>query len=218
MDVRIIPVTPFQQNCTLLRCERTGKGAVCDPGGEIDRILAEAEAREVEIEKVILTHGHLDHASGAAELARRLEVPIEGPQIEDQFWLDMLPEQAAKYGFGAVETPHVDRWLEGGDRVQFGEVELEVRFCPGHTPGHVIFFHREAEIALVGDVLFQGSIGRTDFPRGDFDTLIRSIREELLPLGDEVRFVSGHGPTSTFGHERRTNPFLLDPQRFRGMM
>jgi hydroxyacylglutathione hydrolase len=218
MEVRIIPVTPFQQNYTLLRCESTGKGAVCDPGGEVDRILAEAESREVEIEKIILTHGHVDHASGTAELARRLQVPVEGPHREDQFWLDLLPRQAAEYGFGQVEVPQVDRWLVGGDRVQFGDVELEVLFCPGHTPGHVVFFEREGRMALVGDVLFQGSIGRTDFPRGDFDTLIRSIREVLLPLGDDVTFVSGHGPTSTLGHERRTNPFLLDPERFRGMM
>lgn len=218
MDVVIVPVTPFQQNCTLLRCTATGKAAVCDPGGEVDRLVREIEAREMDVETVILTHGHVDHASGAAELAERLDVPIVGPQEEDRFWLEALPDQARAYGFGEVRVPEVDRWLEGGDTVRFGEVELEVKYCPGHTPGHVVFFHRPGGLALVGDVIFQGSIGRTDFPRGDFDTLIRSIREQLLPLGDDVQFVCGHGPNSTFGHERRTNPFLVDPDRFRGMV
>ena len=219
IDVTIVPVTPFQQNCTLLRCAATGKGAVCDPGGEVDRLVREIEARDIDVETVLLTHGHVDHASGAAELAERLDVPIVGPHREDLFWLEGLPDQARMFGFeGDVRVPRIDRWLEGGDTARFGDAELEVKHCPGHTPGHVVFFHRPGMLALVGDVIFQGSIGRTDFPRGDFDTLIRSIREELLPLGDDVRFVCGHGPNSTFGHERRTNPFLLDPDRFRGLV
>jgi len=218
IEATIIPVTAFQQNCTLLRCTKTGKGAVCDPGGEVDRILAEAQAKDVQIEKVILTHGHIDHAGAAAELAERLGVPIEGPHEDDRFWLEQLPAQAQQFGLDTVRVPTISRWLRGGDTVQVGETELEVLHCPGHTPGHVVFFDREASLALVGDVLFQGSIGRTDFPRGDYDTLIRSIKDTLLPLGDDVRFVSGHGPMSTLGHERTTNPFLLDPEQYRAMM
>ena len=219
MQVTVVPVTPFAQNCSVLRCERTNKGAVCDPGGELERVLAAAEEAGVEeIEKVLLTHAHVDHAAGAADLAERLGVPIEGPQEEDRFWIEALPEQAAAFGLGPARVFEPDRWLSGGDRVRFGEVELEVRHCPGHTPGHVVFWQPESALVLVGDVLFQGSIGRTDFPRGDYDTLIRSIREQLLPLGDDVTFVPGHGPTSTLGEERRTNPFLVDPDRWRAMM
>jgi len=211
MKIIIIPVTPFEQNCSLLCCEQTRHAAVVDPGGDVDRILAQADEAGVKIERILITHAHVDHAGGAAELAERLGIPIEGPQREDQFWIDGLPRQSQSYGFSAparVFTP--DRWLEQGDRVRFGNQELDVLHCPGHTPGHVVFFHAGEKIALVGDVLFKGSIGRTDFPRGDYATLIQSIHERLWPLGDDVRFIPGHGPTSTFGEERRTNPFVGD--------
>lgn len=204
----IIPVTPFQQNCTLLWCTETMKGAVVDPGGEVDRILATAADNGVVVEKILITHAHADHAGGAAELAKRTGAPIEGPQREDQFWIDTIEEIAERYGIEGARPFTPDRWLEGGDHVAFGEIEMEVRHCPGHTPGHVIFYHAPSKLALVGDVLFQGSIGRTDFPRGDHDQLLRSIREQLWPLGDDVTFIPGHGPLSTFGHERKTNPFV----------
>jgi glyoxylase-like metal-dependent hydrolase (beta-lactamase superfamily II) len=210
MKVTIIPVTPFQQNCSLLVCERTGRAAVVDPGGDLDAILGAVERQGAVLEKILLTHGHIDHCGGTAELAARLGIPVEGPQREDAFWIDQLPEQGRMFGFPPLAAFTPDRWLEGGDTVAFGAVEMEVRYCPGHTPGHVIFFHRPMRLAFVGDVLFQGSIGRTDFPRGDFDTLIESITTQLWPLGDDVTFVPGHGPVSTFGDERRSNPFVSD--------
>jgi len=213
----VVPVTPFQQNCTILRCEATGKGVVIDVGGELDRVEQALRAAEVELTEILLTHGHVDHAGGATALARRLEVPITGPQEEDRFWLEDLPERARAVGLPPAEVVTPDRWLVGGDTVRFGECELAVLHCPGHTPGHVVYFSETDRLAQVGDVLFWGSIGRTDFPRGDYDTLIRSIREQLLPLGDDVTFISGHGPNSTFGLERQQNPFLLDPDRYRGM-
>ena len=218
MEVTTVAVTPFQQNCAVLRCTATGKGAVVDPGGDLELVLAEVERREVEVEQVLLTHGHLDHAAGARQLAQRLGVPVVGPQEEDRFWLEGMPRQAEMFGLGEADPVTPDRWLEHGETVAVGEVELEVLHCPGHTPGHVAFFDPGSRQALVGDLLFQGSIGRTDFPRGDYDTLIHSLTERLLPLGDDVHFFCGHGPESTFGHERRTNPFLLDPDRFRGMV
>ncbi|GAA5443223.1 hydroxyacylglutathione hydrolase GloC [Microbulbifer sp. NBRC 101763] len=205
-----VPVTPFQQNCTLLWCEDSKRAAVVDPGGDIDKILAAVEERGLKLEKILLTHGHLDHVGGTAALAGQLQLPIEGPHQDDNFWIEQLPMQAQMFGFPAVEVFTPDRWLEQGDTVTVGEEELEVYHCPGHTPGHVVFFHRPSNLALVGDVLFSGSIGRTDFPQGDHDTLIRSIKERLWPLGDEVRFVPGHGPMSTFGQERKTNPFVAD--------
>ena len=210
MNIVVIPVTPFQQNCSLLCCEETGKAAVVDPGGEIDTILQEAKSNNVEIEKIFVTHAHIDHAGGVAELSRRLSVPVEGPHKEDKFWIDLIEEQGAAFGFPGAEPFEPDRWLQQGDTIKFGNIELEVYHCPGHTPGHVIFFQRESQLAIVGDVLFQGSIGRTDFPKGDHATLIKSIKDNLWPLGDEVEFVPGHGPTSTFGHERLTNPFVGD--------
>jgi glyoxylase-like metal-dependent hydrolase (beta-lactamase superfamily II) len=181
-----------------------------DPGGDLDRILAAAARIEVRIEKILVTHAHIDHAGGVAALAERLRIPIEGPQRQDQFWIDLLNVRGHEYGFTDVRPFVPDRWLEQGDTVAFGNITLEVRHCPGHTPGHIIFFQREARLAVVGDVLFQGSIGRTDFPRGDYATLIRSIREQLWPLGDDVQFIPGHGPASTFGEERRSNPFVGD--------
>jgi hydroxyacylglutathione hydrolase len=206
----IIPVTPFAQNCSLVWCDRTRAGAVIDPGGDLDRVLAAARREDVRLEKILLTHAHIDHAGGAAQLARDLKLPIVGPHRGDQFWIDGLPEQGRAFGLGNCEKFEPDQWLDEGDRVQVGDVEFAVRHCPGHTPGHVVFFNPQQRIAFVGDVLFAGSIGRTDFPGGDYDTLIRSIREKLFVLGDDVRFVPGHGPTSTFGDERRTNPFVGD--------
>jgi glyoxylase-like metal-dependent hydrolase (beta-lactamase superfamily II) len=210
MKVGIVPVTAFQQNCSLLVCEATNRAAVVDPGGEIERILGLVKRAGVELEKILLTHGHSDHCGGTAELRRITGLPVEGPHKDDTFWIDQLPEDGARYGMGALEAFVPDRWLEQGDTVQFGKVTLEVRHCPGHTPGHVIFFSPADRLAIVGDVLFAGSIGRTDFPRGDHATLLRSIRENLFPLGDDVTFIPGHGPTSTFGEERASNPFVGD--------
>lgn len=210
MQFRIIPVTPFQQNCSLLWCGQTKKAAVVDPGGDLDVIETAIAHFGVEVEKILVTHGHIDHAGGTAELKRRLGVPIEGPQREETFWIDQLPQQSLMFGFPKAEAFVPDRWLEEGDCVTFGQVRLEVIHTPGHTPGHVVFFDRAEKIAVVGDVLFQGSIGRTDFPRGDYDILVRSIREKLWPLGDDVTFIPGHGPLSTFGEERDSNPFVGD--------
>ena len=210
MQLAVVPVTPFQQNCSVLWCERTRAAAVVDPGGELERVLAVVAKQGLQLTKILLTHAHLDHCGATGELARRNALPIEGPQRGDAFWIDALPEQAAQFGFPPAERFEPTRWLEHGDRVQLGESELEVLHCPGHTPGHIVFFDRPDRLALVGDVLFQGSIGRTDFPGGDYDTLIRSIRERLFPLGDDVRFLPGHGPMSTFGAERRANPFVAD--------
>ena len=204
---QIVPVTPLEQNCTILWCDETGKAAIVDPGGEVPRIVAAIEQLGVTPEKILLTHGHIDHAGGAAELAERLGVPIEGPQREDAFLLDGLPAQARAYGFSGVRAVTPDRWLEEGDTVTVGNATLKVFHCPGHTPGHVVFFDEPGRLLLSGDVLFQGSIGRTDFPRGDFDALIASIHGKLWPLGNDVAFISGHGPMSTSGHERRYNPF-----------
>lgn len=206
----IIPVTPFQQNCSLVWDEHSRRGAVIDPGGDLDRVLAEADGRGLTLEKILLTHAHLDHCAATLELARARALPIEGPQREDRFWIEALPELTAQFGFPPAQAFEPDRWLEHGDRVTVGGQNLEVLHCPGHTPGHVVFFHAAERCAWVGDVLFAGSIGRTDFPRGNHDTLIRSIRERLFPLGDDVRFVPGHGPMSTFGAERRNNPFVAD--------
>jgi hydroxyacylglutathione hydrolase len=206
----IAPVTPLQQNCTIVWCARTKKAAIIDPGGEVDRLMGAIENQGLTLEKIWITHGHLDHAGAAQALKDLTGVPIEGPHPDDAFWIDDIGASGAKWGMPEARTFTPDRWLGDGDRVTLGDTEFEVYHTPGHTPGHVVFFHREARFAQVGDVLFQGSIGRTDFPRGDFKTLIASITGKLWPLGDDVAFVPGHGPMSTFGAERRSNPFVAD--------
>lgn len=210
INAAVIPVTPFQQNCSIVWCLKTKQAAVVDPGGDLDRILGAIDEVGVTVEKILVTHGHIDHAGGVAELAERLDVPIEGPQVEDRFWLDDLPQQGAIFGFSVARAFEPGRWLDQGDTVSVGAAQFDVYHCPGHTPGHVAFHHVQAKLAIVGDVLFRGSIGRSDLPRGDHDTLVRSIRERLWPLGDDVTFIPGHGPLSTFGDERRTNPFVGD--------
>ena len=206
----IVPVTPYQQNCSVIKCESTGKAAIVDPGGDAERILAAVEKMQANVEKIILTHAHLDHCAASDILRQQLDVPIEGPHREDEFWLQGLPEACQMSGFPPADAFTPDRWLEQDDRVVVGEQELQVFHCPGHTPGHVVFLYEPQKVAWVGDVLFQGSIGRTDFPRGNHEQLIESIRGKLFPLGDDITFIPGHGPTSTFGEERRTNPFVAD--------
>jgi hydroxyacylglutathione hydrolase len=210
LRARIIPVTPFQQNCSLIWSEETREGAVIDPGGDLADILAAAEEEGVTLTKILLTHAHIDHAGATHDLAEMHGLPVEGPHPDDQFWIDMLPEQARMFGLEPVAKFTPTRWLAQGDTVQVGPETLEVYHCPGHTPGHVVFFSRPDRLAFVGDVLFAGSIGRTDFPRGDHATLLRSVASNLWPLGDDVTFVPGHGPASTFGQERATNPFVSD--------
>jgi glyoxylase-like metal-dependent hydrolase (beta-lactamase superfamily II) len=210
MKAVVVPVTPFQQNCSIIWDEATHLAAVVDPGGEIERILGEIDRRGLTLQKILLTHAHLDHAAGTAKLAALKEVPIEGPHRDDQFLIDELPAHAQRYGFPPAQSFTPDRWLDEGDRIRVGGDELTVTHCPGHTPGHVVLFHERERHAWVGDVLFAGSIGRSDLPRGNQAALVRSIRTKLFPLGDDVTFVPGHGPTSTFGRERRTNPFVAD--------
>ena len=209
----IVPVTAYQQNCSVMVCEETGKAALFDPGGDIEKIEAAISSLGGTLDVIYLTHGHMDHCAAADVLRKKYGVEVIGPQKEDAFWIDKLPEWCKMTGFPHADPFTPDRWLNDEDTVEFGSQQLQVKFCPGHTPGHVIFFHEQARLAIVGDVLFQGSIGRTDFPRGDHDTLIASIQNKLWPLGDDVTFIPGHGPTSTFGHERATNPFVAD-ERF----
>lgn len=206
----IVPVTPYQQNCSVIKCQSTAKAAIVDPGGDVERILETVEKMGAVVEKIILTHAHMDHCAAADVLRQQLGVPIEGPHKADNFWLEKLPEWCQMSGFPHADAFIPDRWLEDGDTVTVGEQTLQVLHCPGHTPGHVVFIYDTQKVAWVGDVLFQGSIGRTDFPRGNHDELIASIREKLFPLGDDMTFIPGHGPTSTFGQERRSNPFVAD--------
>lgn len=206
----IIPVTPLQQNCTLLWCTRTMKGAFTDPGGDLPRLKAVAAEHGVTIEKLLVTHGHIDHCGLTGVFADELGVPIEGPHPDDKFWIDGNPATGAQYGLPGATAFTPDRWLHNGDRVTVGDLILDVYHCPGHTPGHVVFHHVPSKLAIVGDVLFQGSIGRTDFPRGNFNDLVTSIRQKLWPLGNDVAFVPGHGPMSTFGQERMRNAFVAD--------
>lgn len=210
LKLAIVPVTPFEQNCSILFCEKTREAAVVDPGGDLDKIEAALKQLKVNLSKVLLTHGHLDHCAGAVDLAKKWNVRIEGPHRDEKFWLDQLPEQTIRFGFGEARAFEPDRWLDDGDTVSLGEHTLSVLHCPGHTPGHVVFFDKPTRLALVGDVLFAGSIGRTDFPRGNHADLINAIKTKLWPLGDDVAFVPGHGPMSSFGRERQTNPYVGD--------
>ncbi len=203
-----IPVTAFEQNCSLVWCDQTKEAAVIDPGGDLAKIRAALKRHGVTLKQILLTHGHLDHAGGTGELAQAEGLPIIGPHEGDQFWLDALPQQYSQYGLGVALPFKPTQWLHDGDTVKVGEETLQVRHCPGHTPGHVVFYSASAQRAFVGDVLFAGSIGRTDFPQGDHDTLIRSITERLWPMGNDTVFIPGHGPESTFGRERRSNPFV----------
>lgn len=208
LQYHTIPVTAFAQNCSIVWCDETRLAAVIDPGGDLDRILAEVRRRGLQLEQIWLTHAHIDHAGGAAALARQLHLPIVGPHRGDQFWIDGMAEQGRRFGFAGAEPFTPTRWLQDGDTVQIGHARLHVRHCPGHTPGHVVFHAPDIQRAFVGDVLFAGSIGRTDFPQGDHDTLIASITQRLWPMGDETVFIPGHGPESSFGRERRSNPYV----------
>jgi glyoxylase-like metal-dependent hydrolase (beta-lactamase superfamily II) len=210
MDYRILPVTPFQQNCTLLRCSASGETAIVDPGGEPERIIAALADMQAQPVMILLTHGHLDHVGAAPALAERLGLPIIGPHADDAFWLDALPQQAQMFGFPPQSAFRPERFLSDGETIALGRRRLEVLHCPGHTPGHIVLFDADARLAQVGDVLFAGGIGRTDFPRGNHGDLLRAIRTRLFPLGDDVQFIPGHGPMSSFGQERRNNPFVHD--------
>ncbi|MDP1652592.1 MAG: MBL fold metallo-hydrolase [Rhodocyclaceae bacterium] len=210
MDYLILPVTPLVQNCTILWDPATRQAAVVDPGGDVETILDVIKENNLKVEKLLLTHGHIDHVGGTTALARHLNVPVEGPQRADAFWLEQLTEQCSMFGFPPTPAFAPDRWLEDGDTVTVGGLTLDVLHTPGHTPGHVSFIHKPSKIAIVGDVLFAGSVGRTDFPQGNATDLIHSIREKLFPLGDDVTFLPGHGPTSTFGEERISNPYAGD--------
>ena len=209
LKAAIVPVTPFEQNCTLIWDDETKIAAVVDPGGDVQRIMDAIAELQLKVEKILLTHGHIDHAGGAAELKEKLKVDIVGPHREDQFLLDGLAAQGQMYGLAGARDVTPDSWLEEGDTVSVGAISFDVLHCPGHTPGHIVLVQREAKTVLVGDVVFQGSIGRTDFPRGDHAALIASIKEKLFPLGDDFAFICGHGPTSTIGRERASNPFLV---------
>ena len=203
-----VPVTAFAQNCSIVWCDETMDAAIIDPGGDLDRLLAAVKRLDLNLQAIWLTHAHIDHAGGTAELAERLNLPIIGPHPGDQVWIDGLPQQSAMFGFPPAGHFTPTRWLADGDTVRIGNSTLDVRHCPGHTPGHVVFHSTQAKRAFVGDVLFAGSIGRTDFPQGNHAQLIGSIRERLWPMGDDTVFIPGHGPESTFGEERRSNPHV----------
>lgn len=210
LQYRTIPVTPFAQNCSIVWCDDTKDAAIIDPGGEVDRLVEAAAQLGVTLKAIWLTHAHIDHAGGTAALAEQLALPIIGPHPGDQFWIDALPQQSQMFGFPPAGQFTPTRWLADGDTVQIGQCTLHVRHCPGHTPGHVVFHSPQAQRAFVGDVLFAGSIGRTDFPQGNHAQLIASIRDRLWPMGDDTVFIPGHGPESSFGEERRFNPYVKD--------
>jgi hydroxyacylglutathione hydrolase len=208
LKYQTIPVTPFAQNCSLIWCDETKEAAVIDPGGDLDRLMDAVSTLGLDLRHIWLTHAHIDHAGGTGQLARELDLPIIGPHPGDQFWIDALPEQSQMFNFAPAETFQPTRWLNDGDTVSLGAHEIQVRHCPGHTPGHVVFYAPQIKRAFVGDVLFAGSIGRTDFPQGDYDTLISSITQRLWPMGDDTVFIPGHGPESSFGRERQSNPYV----------
>jgi glyoxylase-like metal-dependent hydrolase (beta-lactamase superfamily II) len=208
LQYETVPVTPFQQNCSIVWDDETMQGAIIDPGGDLELLLGACKQLGVTLEQIWITHAHIDHAGGTADLAERLALPIVGPHVGDQFWIDGLAQAAANYGFPASRAFTPTRWLQDGDTVTLGKHTLQVRHCPGHTPGHVVFYSPEIKRAFVGDVLFAGSIGRTDFPQGNHDDLISSITQRLWPMGDDTVFIPGHGPESTFGRERRSNPYV----------
>lgn len=208
MNHQIIPVTPFAQNSTLLWCPQTRVAAIVDPGGDAETLIQAVLDSGVRVEQILLTHGHLDHVGAARQLAEHFGVPIVGPHIADQFWLENLPTQSQMFGFPRCEPFLPDSWLREGDTVKVGEREFAILLCPGHTPGHIVFFDAKARLLISGDVIFRGGVGRSDFPQGSHDDLIASIHHKLLPLGDDVTFLPGHGPVSTLGEERRSNPFL----------
>ncbi|OAN18203.1 hypothetical protein A3K86_04710 [Photobacterium jeanii] len=210
LQFEIVPVTPFQQNCSIVWCDETKEAVVVDPGGDIHLLKDKVNELGLKVVKLVLTHGHLDHVGGTTELAKELGVPVWGPHKEDAFWLQGLARQSEMFGFPLTEAFDPDRWLEEGDEIPVGNQTLQVLHTPGHTPGHVIVHNSDAKVAFVGDVLFSGGIGRTDFPKGDYQTLIDSIKGKLWPLGNDVTFVPGHGPISTFGRERASNPFVAD--------
>ena len=207
---QIIPVTPLQQNCTVFWSPETTRGGIVDPGGDLSLIQNFLSENDITLEKILCTHGHLDHVGAVSELARELSLPVIGPHKDDLFWIEGLPEAAEMYGFQNVETFVPDQWLEDGDKVEAAGATFDVVHCPGHTPGHIIFFSKESNLAIVGDVLFNGSIGRTDLPGGNFDQLINSVKEKLWPLGNNIDFIPGHGPVSTFEAERANNAFVSD--------
>lgn len=206
---QIIPVTAFQENCSIIWCDETKEAAFIDPGGEPELLKKAVEKLGVNIKQILLTHGHLDHVGAAVELAKHYDVKIIGSNQEDEFLFSGLPQQCIQFGFPYIEPFLPDYWLKEGDKIKVGNISLDVLYCPGHTPGHIVFINHSDKIAFVGDVLFNGSIGRTDFPRGNHADLISSIKHKLLPLGDDFVFVPGHGPMSSFGHERMNNPFLV---------
>lgn len=208
MKVTIIPVTSYQQNCTLLACEKTGQAALVDPGGDVELLLETIEEQGVTLGSIILTHGHLDHVGGTAELAARFDIPVQGPHYDDKFLIDSIPSQCNYFGFPPCKTFEPTRWLKHGDVVEVGEERLDVIHCPGHTPGHIVLYHALSKLALVGDVLFKGSIGRTDLQRSSYQALIDSIENRLWPLGGKTRFIPGHGPMSSFAEEMASNPFV----------
>ncbi len=210
LQYQSVPVTPFQQNCSIVWCDETMKGVIIDPGGEVENLRTIVQELGVKLEKIVLTHGHLDHVGGTSQLRQQCQLPVIGPHQADAFWLQGLMNQSQMFGFPPVEPFEPTQWLNDGDVIQFGQQSLQVLHTPGHTPGHVVLYSESAQLAFVGDVLFNGAIGRTDFPQGDYATLINSIKTKLWPLGNEVRFVPGHGPESTFGQERKSNPFVAD--------
>ena len=208
MNYHIIPVTAFMQNCSVIWCPETREAALVDPGGDAERIKQELAALKVDVKQILLTHGHLDHVGAAAEMAAHYGVPVIGPHKADKFWLDGLPAQSQRFGFPPCAALTPDRWLDEGDTVTVGKITLDIFLCPGHTPGHIVFFDREGRLLVSGDVIFNGGVGRSDFPQGSHEDLINAIHTKLLPLGDDVTFIPGHGPMSTLGQERISNPFL----------